>query len=306
MGKKGKLDDFSFGQWKALATRLAKDTGMTAFEIVTDIIHGRLTVEVVSKQPLLFDRHGRRIPPLDVGDNICDPERSYKVNQPDINYGDRLARFNALFGCTTLRSDTFRIRAEQLMAQIEGNLDLVNLMWGPCLPIVLPQESRTAFDYGTVLERRFLSAVKEAYQNAFPDQEFRHFKEGKIENRVRVVGQTRHHILIEKMNRGPVVALFFPTALQGYSIHAAREQMNSLPSELLLAGGFDVATAIALYPDVLAGSNAPGLQMSAVCWNGRSTSFCFRGEGALCFDTTGSIPAGADYSSGLTFIGSDH
>ena len=88
-----------------------------------------------------------------------------------------------------------------------------------------------------------------------------------LAGKVSIVPGSRHEKLIEKMMQDYVVAIYFPNPLQGFSINASREQMATLPESLILAGGFDTASAMSMYPDIIARDwHTPGYDLSALNW----------------------------------------
>lgn len=118
---------------------------------------------------------------------------------------------------------------------------------------------------------------------------------------------SRHEILVERMRRGIVYAIYFPVPLQGFSVLASRKQMKDLPESLLLSGGFDVAAAITMYPDILARDrHTPGYDLSALSWWFSGCSFYFRaGVDRLDFSCGVSLgSASGGCSSGFLFLGS--
>jgi hypothetical protein len=82
--------------------------------------------------------------------------------------------------------------------------------------------------------------------------------------------------------------------------------MAILPESLILAGGFDIASAIAMYPDILVRDwHTPGYDLSALSSQspGHSLSFVAHDDG-LRFSHRGALgSAGVSYSSGLLFLG---
>ena len=172
------------------------------------------------------------------------------------------------------------------------------------LPIVLPQIALSDYlsDYGKMLDEAFLPAVGRAYEAEFPGRKFYNDRQGTLAGEVTVVRGSRHETLLAALAAGPVVVLYFPTALQGFSLKADLAQMAALSDEILLAGALEPAVAMTMYPDVLArDGHTPGLDCAALRWQGRSLYFEAGGD-CLGF-YGGDLHAHGSYSGGLVVIG---
>jgi hypothetical protein len=157
-------------------------------------------------------------------------------------------------------------------------------------------------DYGQVLDEVLLDAVGCAYEAEFPGRKFYNQRRGKLAGEVTVVEGSHHETLLTALVKGPVVALYFPTALQGYSIQADLEQMATLPDGVLLAGALEPAAALIMYPDVLAhDGRTPGLDCAALRREG--FSLYFKADNDNLHFTDRIPPAFGDYSGGLVVLG---
>lgn len=125
--------------------------------------------------------------------------------------------------------------------------------------------------------------------------------------KVSILDGTRHDQLINRLAEGTVVALYFPNALQGYSINAGWEQIATMPEGCLLAGGIDTSVAYIGYPDVLGrDGKTPVLTCDALGWESAEYSLCFHADDSDArFAYTDSLSDANDYcSGGLVFLGS--
>lgn len=93
-----------------------------------------------------------------------------------------------------------------------------------------------------------------------------------------LVQESGMEILLHRMEEGPVVGVFFPTCLQGFSMDASREQMLSLPrpkgGQLILADQLIYGAAWIGYPDTIGQDcMSPVSDCAASCIDGFSPSF---------------------------------
>jgi hypothetical protein len=300
----GKYDEWSRGDDEALLNRLG------GIEVAQRIAKGELQVQFVNgvavvKSALvtLFDKRCRRIPPSELQSSIVDIVRGFLLIQPKLNYGRLITLATERLQQGTIMSGAeFEARATAILKLVKADRQLANLLKGVHLPIVLPQ--MRVDNYGKALDEVFLTAVERAYTAAFPDRSFNNYLKGDLDGKVTIAANTRHEQLIAKMSAGAVVGIYFPTALQGFSIPADREQMASLPDNIILSGGLDIAMVMAMYPEVLARDfNTLGLDMAALQWGSADFSLCFKAcDGNLGF-VRRFLGAHGDFSGGLLLLG---
>ncbi|MDD4995663.1 MAG: hypothetical protein PHW53_04355 [Patescibacteria group bacterium] len=306
MKSKWTTHDWTTGQLNALVKLLGEKNALRLLrgELKLKVSEDGATAELAKAALKLFDKNGRRIPPRDMSAAVCNPNRKFHLIQPKLDYAERHRRYFELFGDPGMIADEFYARSEALMAKLKADESLVNLLKGVHLPVILPQLPES-FDYGELLEKRFLSAVAKAYVSEFSDREFVHHRQGELVSKVEIV-HSSHERLVAELRVGPRVALFFPNPLQSFSIHADREQMATLPGSLHLGGGIDTAVIMALYPDVLARDyTTPGLNMAALSWQFVDSSLYFEAsDDDLNFDSRVNLD-GVDglCSSGLLLLG---
>lgn len=155
-----KYGNWTLGQVEALINKLGENLAL-------EILQGQKIVKIEEAVQLLFDKNGRRIPPKGLQDNVCDSNTDFYLNQPQINYADRLVRFQEAFHPGPMSVPDFWRKTKELICEIKNNKLLTNLLNGPHLPIILPQIEAKNFDYGTTLENMFLSAVKKLTKRSF-------------------------------------------------------------------------------------------------------------------------------------------
>jgi hypothetical protein len=247
-------------------------------EVADALIAGTKVAEIKDAVRMLLDRHGRRIPAQGMNTEVVDANRDFRLTQPEVNFAERLARLTRFLGNgeMPISAEEFERRTAETVEKVKSDKLLTNLFRGVYLPIVLPQIA--IGDYGKVLEETFLPAVGRAYEAEFAGRKFYNNRQGTLAGEVTVAKGSRHEVLVAAIAAGPVVALYFPTALQGYSIPADLEQMATLPDFVLLAGALEPAAAMVMYPDVLAlNGQTPRLDCAALEWRG--FSLCFGADG---------------------------
>ncbi len=263
------IDNWSVGQMKALISRVGGE------EIARAILRGELGVNTIEVDAMLFDKNGRRIPPRCLAGAVCDANERYGVKMtPNHTYLERLEKLrSALPGFRYPTVDEFVEISMLLVKNISCMPRAENILKGPYLPIVVPQ--MRIDDYGYAMDGAILPAVARAYAQTSVGRRFINCCEGELAGHVTIAPESRHQALLDRIAKRPVVGIYFPTALQGFSVSAQREQMASLPEGFLLPGGVDGAIAQIMYIDILGGSNTPLYDLSALQWKLTSQALAF-------------------------------
>jgi len=257
----------------------------------------------------LFDLNGRRIPPKGLQAKVCDPSRTFYLEQPSLDYAARYCRFDQTGLVPFISAADFEGRAKQLLNKLRENELTANLRFSVHLPIIIPPivtPPEQVGDYGEMLEE-FLLAAEKSCRNEFPERGFNNMCKGNLAGQVTIVPGSRHEQLIAGLASGAVVGIYFPNSLQKFSVDAQREQMETLPEGFLLSGGIDTAMGWVMYPDILArDSNTLFGDCSALQGQSSDSSFRFRATNTdTYFDRR---RADLDYayvssSGGLLFVG---
>jgi len=295
-----KYGTVSLGQVEAAINKLGGQEVWDAW------LRGEKTITIEDTIRLLFDKHSRRIP-KNLQANVRDADRKFQLDQPkldeEVDFANRIMRLHGYLGVDTgITAEQFKSETERLLAIIQDNPQIANIVNNVWLPVILPQ--LTTDDLGTVLEQ-YLEAVDKSYTKTFGDRKFYNYRKGTLANEVSVVDGSRHDKLISRMKQGPVIGIHFPNPLQGFSINASREQMSTLLEGFTLSG-MDTFVAMMMYPDILARDyNTPGLDMAALSWQSVGYSFFFKTyDDRLDFDYTDNLTyTDDDYSGGLLFLG---
>lgn len=252
------------------------------------------------------DQHGRLIPPTGFQPPLTDANRSFCLTQPRLSNGDYAAVLIRLMenlpGLTFASAEEFMAQSLALLEALRGDTRTNNLLRGVYLPVTLPQIM--VADYGTTLEDVFLAAVGRSYQAQFPARKFINHQKGTLAHQVTCVPESRQDRLLACLAAVPVTGIYFPTALQGFSIPAAREMVQMLPEGFILTGSLETAVVLTAYPGTLARDwNTPGLDCGANVWRSAEGSLRFRAiDGNLEFYRR-DLDAGGFCSSGLLFLG---
>ena len=259
----------------------------------------------------LFDKHGRRIS-KGLSASVCDANRKFRLDQPkldeEVDFANRILWLHGCLGVDTgITAEQFQKETERLLDLIRGNSQIVNIPSGVYLPIVLPK--LVTDDLGTTFEQ-YLGGADNSYAKTFGDRKFHNYCKGGLEGNVSVIDGSRHDQLIERMKQGPVIGLYFPNPLQGFSVQAQRGQMATLPPacvgrEGFILSGLDTVIAMIMYPDVMARDrNTPGMDLAAFSWQSPDQLFNFEdNDHELGFRDDGlHCRASGSYSGGLLFL----
>jgi len=258
------------------------------------------------------DKNGRIIPRVIKGE-VRNPSNIFSLKQPQMetgaDYAERLDRFLKAFqqypilsadGSKELISKVqdnknirnllqalkafqqypilfatgFRNKSEELISKLRDNKDIRNLLQGVYLPVILPQLESA--DYGKALEEIFLPTAKSSYEREFPGNKFYNYQNDELAGKVVIVPGSRQERLIKEIVKSFIVAIYFPNPFQGFSVLASRERITTLPESLILSGGFEALSAIAMYPDILSAFRSPGYDLSALSWRTKDYSLCLR------------------------------
>lgn len=298
-----KYASWSFGDTEALINALGEENalGLKSGDLTVERVGATLQIKEAIRP--LFDKNGRRIPPRGLVANVCDPNREFRLDQPTLDYGARLARFEGMGLTPLILGADFEARAKELLQSLAQNEQTKNLLKRVHLPVVIPRTQ--VADLGQTTEELVTVAGK-SYCREFPDRSFTNYRVGELAKRVAIVEGSRYGWLLGRMAEEPVVGIYVPNPLQGYSVHAQREQMSTLPEGFILSGPLDTAMGWVMYPDVLGRDyKTPGYDCSAVQWQSSEYSLCFRADvGGACFAGGARLAdAGGYCSGGLLFLG---
>lgn len=253
----------------------------------------------------LFDVSGRRIPAPDLAGRVNPASPRYALPQPTIDYSVIQRRVSEhIPGADSVSQSELARQAERLLealARTEGARELAASVH---VPFVLGRARHA--DYGQALEETYLPAVGRSWKACYPKYDFKNELKGGLAGKVTAAPGSRHERLLQAMAEGPVVGLYFPLALSGFSVDAALHQMADLPDGFLLAGGVDVSAALVACPELImkVDGYAPQLDLSALDTAAPRYAYHFAPYGYnLTFNGRYHNGLASDYcTSGLTWI----
>lgn len=270
--------------------------------------HDELTLEedaLAAGDLTIFDEHGRCIPSGVKAAVHKDTRRYFIFTQPKIDYGDIHARIKKHLGIAdAISALEFERRAEAILKNLRNDPRIKNIAEGVRVPFFLPKA--TYPDYGDALEKTYLEAVRGAFAEKFPKYDFVNHHKGGLAGKLSIAPGSRHERFVNAMQQSQVVGYYFPCLME-YSVPAAIEQMEGLPEEFLLAGGFDTSTALVGSPDLLLRTDGypPLLWLGAMLGEKDQVGYHFEAYGYnLTFNRRPHFGQAAEcWASGLVVLG---
>lgn len=253
----------------------------------------------------LFDVSGRRIPSPVVGAPVNPASARYGLAQPPIDHSVIHRRISEhIPGADAVTLKEFEDRAGRLIEQVQGDPATREIANGVHVPFFLPADRST--DLGRALEDVYLPAVGRSYQARYPKYDFRNELKGGLAGKTKVAAGSRYEVLLTALAAGPIVGVYFPLALSGFSIDAALRQMADLPEGFVLSGGCDAAAALVGAPELIMKEDGypPQLDLAALEGTAARYAYHFAPYGYnLTFNGRYHNGLASDYcSSGLTWI----
>lgn len=234
---------------------------------------------------------------------VCKPDKVFYSLPPKLDeeadFTNRIAWLEKICEINTgITGDQLQREFIRLRNIIFGIPQIAKILNGVCLPVILTKCHTD--DIGQDIARQ-LKYVDKSYTCCFPARNF--YNRVELVGNVKIVPESGYNVVWKRRATEHIIALFFPNALQGFSVHAQWEWMTVLVKYgFILSGDVD---PMVMYPEILAHDrNTPGLDIAALKWGSFDHSLNFRADDdRLDFDGTGSL-AGAygSYSGGLLFL----
>ncbi|MFA6304569.1 MAG: hypothetical protein WCV73_04965 [Patescibacteria group bacterium] len=224
----------------------------------------------------LFDKYGRRIPPQDLKSAVSNsviehPEyRNHFLFRSSVKsgwsqykpyYQERLAHLLEVGFSVDILPDVVEDRVNSLLSTIKLDKKIKNLLKGVYLWFVIPQMDIADLGEAT---KKFIKVAAASYCRRDPSYRQSEIEPSNLAGQVEITLNSRYGQLIEKVSNGPVVGIYFPGSLQGYSENARQEQMESLPENCILSGPLEMAISSIMFPDVLEKSFSANFHCSAI------------------------------------------
>ena len=253
----------------------------------------------------LFDVSGRRIPSQGIGAPVNPACTRYDLTQPATDHSVIHSRITEHFpGAEVVSRDEFAHRSGALLESLRDGEATREVARSVHVPFVLPK-GRFA-DHGQALEDVFLPAVSRSWKARYPKYNFTNELKGGLVGKVNVAAGSRHERLVQSMAERPLIGIYFPLALSGFSVDAALRQMADLPDGFLLAGAYDVCAALVGCPELAmkADGYPPQLDLAALESPAPRYGYHFASYGYnLTFNGRYHNGLASDYcTSGLTWI----
>ena len=198
---------------------------------------------------LLFDEHGRCIPDKVSSDVYKESRRYFLVPRVKVKIENIYNNIkNHLDPKTDLSLKYFKNRTLKILNELNSDPLSQNITKGMGVPFFLPKSETR--DVGKELINKYIAALEKSFKEENPKYEFNNFCTEDLTNKLKVVQDSRHQILIDAMENDNIVGYYFPCLLE-YSVPAAIERIKSLPKNFLLAGAFDTFSAFIGTPNLL-------------------------------------------------------
>jgi hypothetical protein len=252
-----------------------------------------------------FDVSGRRIPPQGLDARVNPASDRYGLAQPATDHSVIHSRISEhIPGADGLSRDDFERQSRAALEALRAQEATCEVAKGTYVPFFLPRGFFA--DYGTALENVFLPAVGRSWKARYPKYNFTNELKGGLAGKVSAVPGSRHERLVQAMADRPLVGLYFPLALSGFSVDAAVRQMSDLPDGFALSGGYDTCAALVGSPELIMKEEGypPQLDLSALDSVAPRYGYHFAAYGYnLTFNGRFHNGLASDYcSSGLTWI----
>lgn len=199
------------------------------------------------------------------------PSQYYVIDPKDIPLSTVLARAKAS-GLTdpAFSLEAFTGRVDALRQIVQADAHYSHLLNGVCVPFVY-QNLHPVNDLGAHLESVLLPGLRRSFTERFPDSHFKAVLQGNatLAGQLTLAGDCGYDAFMQACSAKPVVGLYFPQALQEYSIPSQRDQLRVLPAlggaQRCLSGGMDICAALTGHPELLISEKhyAPILCLSA-------------------------------------------
>lgn len=294
--KSDQKSDWNEGQVEALLNSIGEENAR-------NILAGA-SFEIKNFQRTLFDKNGRKIP-SNFEFSVCDAGNPIKLSGNTRSYQDLIYGFPwEIRETLDNKGFDFESKTERLLKLISDNPQVSNILKGAWVPIIIPKLLWTI--EGCFKE--YLYRAKCSYADFYNNHGAYHENKNSFCGKFYTDPRSRYDELIRKIRYDYCVGIYFLNPLQGYSVLAAREQMETLPKGLVLSG-FESLIAEIMYPHLISEQDT-FLDFGAFSWvlnpsDPKYTSYALRTKDAgLTFGTTMSLNySNSNYSSGLTFIG---
>ena len=189
-------------------------------------------------------------PPQAIGAAVNPASARYGLVQPATDHSVIYSRISEhIPGAGQLPLAEFERKARALLQDLRQADATRDLASGTHVPFMLPQGRVT--DLGQTLEDVYLPALGRSWKARYPKYEFKNELKGGLAGKLTAAAGSRYEQLLQAMADGPVVGIYFPLSLAGYSVDAALRQMSDLPAGAVLSGPLDMTAALTGCPELI-------------------------------------------------------
>ena len=141
---------------------------------------------------------------------------------------------------------------EQKIANIKTNIkkndNISNILKGFSIPFIIPKLHTE--DIGENIEKIFIPALQASFKNEFDQFELINHIKSSLKNQLDTWTGSRYEKITEKLKKQNITGLLFPS-LNEFSFPAAIETVSKLPENIILAGGYEIMSALIGSPSIL-------------------------------------------------------
>ena len=199
-----------------------------------------------------FDADGRCVASFTKNDVYKDSRKYFQLDKNRIKNIQLNENFDNIkkFLCPDLsiNFNQFKNGIEQLKEGLEKNEDFKNLLNNTSIPFILPKSNDE--DVGSNITKNYLPALEKSFKNSFPKYDFKNHCKNNLSNKIKIWENSRYEKITEKIKTDEVVGLIFP-CLNEFSFPAAIETLKNLPENFILAGGYEIISALVGCPSLL-------------------------------------------------------
>jgi len=132
--------------------------------------------------------------------------------------------------------------------QIKKDNTISNILNGYSIPFIIPKLENE--DIGTNIEEVFIPALQLSFKNEFEEFELINHIKTSLKNQLDSWTDSKYEKITEKLKNQNITGLLFPS-LNEFSFPAAIETVSKLPENIMLAGGYEIMSALIGSPSIL-------------------------------------------------------
>ena len=227
-----------------------------------------------------FDADGRCVASFTKNDVYKDSRKYFQLDKNRIKNIQLNENFDNIkkFLCPDLsiNFNQFKNGIEQLKEGLKKNEDFNNLLNNTSIPFILPKSNDE--DVGSNIAKNYLPALEKSFKNSFPKYDFKNHCKDNLSNKIKIWKNSRYDKITDKIKTDEVIGLIFP-CLNEFSFPAAIETLKNLPENFILAGGYEIISALVGCPSLLKKDKGyPPLLWLSSLHNSEDNNICYHLE----------------------------